>query len=159
MFLASRKTVVGLGKVIRNTAALFGITLLFFSLSRNFLLSQLLMVFAGFSVMVQMSSSNTIIQTLVDDDKRGRVMAFYTMAFMGTMPLGSLIAGSLASRIGAPGTLMIGGVFCLLGAATFAYNLPALRKVVRPIYIQMGIIPEVAEGIQRATNMRVPPHS
>lgn len=157
VFLASRKTVLGLGKIIRNTTTLFGIVLILFSLSREFLLSQLLMVGAGFSVMVQMSSSNTIIQTLVDDDKRGRVMAFYTMAFMGTMPLGSLIAGSFASKIGAPFTLIVGGVFCLLGASAFAYTLPALRKIVRPIYMQMGIIKEVADGLQSATNMRVPP--
>lgn len=99
VFLASRKTVLGLGKIIRNTTMFFGIALILFSFSKTFLLSQLLMIIAGFSMMVMMSSSNTIIQTLVDDDKRGRVMAFYTMAFMGTMPFGSLIAGSSASSV------------------------------------------------------------
>lgn len=159
VFLASRKTVIGLGKVIRNTTVLFGIVLILFSLSKHFILSQILMVGAGFSVMVQMSSCNTIIQTLVDVDKRGRVMSFYTMAFMGTMPLGSLIAGSFASKIGAPLTLIIGGLFCLMGALFFAYYLPSLRKIIRPIYIKMGILREVANGIQSATSMRVPPQS
>lgn len=157
IFLASRKTVLGLGKIIRNTTTVFGTALILFSLSKTFFISQILMIFAGFSMMVLMSSSNTIIQTLVDDDKRGRVMAFYTMAFMGTMPFGSLIAGSSASRIGAPFTLIICGIICLAGAGLFAYYLPALRKYARPVYVKMGIIREVADGIETASNLRVPP--
>lgn len=157
VFLASRKTVLGLGKIIRNTTMFFGIALILFSLSKTFLLSQLLMIVAGFSMMVMMSSSNTIIQTLVDDDKRGRVMAFYTMAFMGTMPFGSLIAGSSARSVGAPFTLIICGIICLAGAGLFAYYLPTLRKYARPVYVKMGIIREVADGIETASNLRVPP--
>jgi MFS family permease len=90
--------------------------------------------------MVQMTSTNTVLQTIVDEDKRGRVMSFYTMAFMGMVPFGSLFAGSLASAIGAPGTTMIGGISCILGSLLFAKKLPAFRKMVRPIYTERGII-------------------
>src|SRR4029078_4008375 len=93
-----------------------------------------LMVVTGLGFMVQMAVSNTILQTVVDSDKRGRVMSFYTMAFMGTAPFGSLIAGAGAERIGAPRTLLFGGIGCILGAAWFATSLPALRRDVRPIY-------------------------
>ena len=104
-------------------------------------------------MMMQMTSSNTILQTIVDDDKRGRVMSFYTMAFIGTAPFGSLLAGSLASTIGAPATLMIGGATCIAGAIFFARQLPEIKKTIRPIYMRMGIIPEVASGIQTATEL------
>ena len=89
-----------------------------------------------------MASSNTIIQTIVDDDKRGRVMSFYAMSFVGMMPFGSLLAGFIASKIGTPATVTIGGIACLIGAAVYAHKLPALRKMVHPIYEKMGIIPE-----------------
>ncbi len=101
----------------------------------------------GLGFMVQMAASNTLLQTLVDDDKRGRVMSFYTMAFMGTTPFGSLLAGTLASRIGAPNTLLLGGAGCVVAALWFASRLPGLRETVRPIYVQMGILPQAAEGI------------
>jgi MFS family permease len=93
--------------------------------------------------MVQMAASNTLLQTLVEDDKRGRVMSFYTMAFMGTTPFGSLLAGGLASRIGASHTIFLSGAGCLIAALWFASRLPGLRETVRPIYIKMGILPEV----------------
>jgi MFS family permease len=109
------------------------------------------MLFTGFGQMVQMASSNTILQTIIDDDKRGRVMSFYIMAFMGMTPFGSIYAGSLADRIGAPATLIIGGITCLAGSAIFFYRLPSLKKMVRPIYVKLGIIPEIALGIQSAT--------
>jgi MFS family permease len=95
--------------------------------------------------MVQMAASNTIIQTIVDDAKRGRVMSFYMMAFLGTAPFGSLMAGWLSSRIGAPHTLLVGGISCLAGAAWFAFRLPALRTLVRPIYVDLGILPQLIE--------------
>ena len=100
-----------------------------------------------------MAGSNTLLQTMVDDDKRGRVMSFFTMAFMGATPVGSLIAGSLASKIGAPWTVFAGGIICIAGAVIFAKRLPALKKLVRPINVKMGIIPEVAVGIQHATDL------
>ena len=107
--------------------------------------------------MVQMASSNTMIQTIVDDEKRGRVMSFYMMAFLGTAPFGSLIAGSLSSRIGAGHTLLVGGACCMLGAAWFTRNLPTIRKAVRPIYVRLGILPEVASGLVQAAELSVPP--
>lgn len=147
VYLASRKSILGLGKIIALAGSGFGLALVAFSLSRLLWLSLLLMLLSGFGMMVQMASSNVVLQTIVDDDKRGRVMSFYAMAFLGMAPFGSLFAGGLASRIGAPTTIMIGGVSCILGAIIFARKLPVLREMVRPIYVRMGIIPEVAWGI------------
>jgi MFS family permease len=140
VFLASRRSVLGLGRIIVIASALFGIGLIGFSFSRLFLFSAVLMVVTGFGMMVHMTSTNTVLQTIVDEDKRGRVMSFYTMAFMGMVPFGSLFAGSLASAIGAPETTMIGGISCILGAVLFAKKLPVLRKMVRPIYTEKGVI-------------------
>jgi MFS family permease len=156
-YLASRKSVLGLGKIIPLSAAVFGLGLIAFSLSRLFLLSLVLMLITGFGMIMQMASSNTILQTIVDDDKRGRVMSFYMMAFMGTAPFGSLLAGGLASSLGAPNTLIIGGISCVLGAIIFASKLSDLKKMVHPIYVRLGIISEVASGIQTATELTVPP--
>ena len=142
IYLASRKSVVGLGRIIVIASSLFGIGLIAFSFSRVFWLSLLIMLVTGFGMMVQMASSNTILQTLVEEDKRGRVMSFYTMAFMGMVPFGSLLAGSLADMIGAPKTVMIGGIACIIGSIMFAKKLPLLRSMVRPIYIKKGILPE-----------------
>jgi MFS family permease len=140
MFLASRRSVLGLGRIIVIASILFGMGLIGFSFSRLFVLSEILMVVTGFGMMVQMTSTNTVLQTLVDEDKRGRVMSFYTMAFMGMVPFGSLFAGSLASAIGAPETVMVGGISCILGSALFAKKLPVIRRMVRPIYMKRGII-------------------
>ncbi len=106
-----------------------------------------------------MAASNTVLQTIVDEDKRGRVMSFYTMAFMGTAPFGSLLAGAVADRIGAPHTLIWGGVGCVAGAIWFATALPRLREEVRPIYARIGILPEVAAGIHVTSDMIVPPQT
>jgi MFS family permease len=140
MFLASRKNVLGLGRIIVFAASVFGLGLIAFSLSRMFWLSMVLMPITGFGMMVQMTSSNTILQTIVEEDKRGRVMSFYTMAFMGMVPFGSLFAGSVAHRVGAPATVAIGGIACIVGSIAFARELPSLRKMVRPIYIEKGIL-------------------
>lgn len=158
-FLAARKSVVGLGKFIPGMAALFGCGLIAFSFSRVAWLSLLLMVVTGLGFMVQTAVSNTLIQTIVDEDKRGRVMSFYTMAFMGTAPFGSLLAGSLADRIGAPYTLLLGGTGCVVGAALFYRALPRLREFVRPIYRQKGILPELHTGTSAAAELSVPPNS
>ena len=107
--------------------------------------------------MEQMAASNTILQTIVDDDKRGRVMSFYSMAFMGMAPFGSLLAGAAATRIGAPMTLMIGGVSCVAGAVWFASMLPAIREAVRPIYRRMGILPEIAKAIETVSVLQASP--
>jgi MFS family permease len=159
MFLAARKTVLGLGKFIPLMAAAFGCGLIAFSFSRRLWLSLALMVVTGLGFMVQMAASNTVLQTIVEEDKRGRVMSFYTMAFMGTAPFGSLLAGSVAERIGAPYTLMFGGLGCILGALWFASTLPALRRAVRPIYVRIGILPEMAAGIQQTSELSVPPEA
>ncbi|HLV88024.1 MAG TPA: MFS transporter [Candidatus Sulfotelmatobacter sp.] len=152
--LAARKTVLGLGRVIPMTAAGFGAGLVGFGASRSFWLSMILLVGTGYCFMQQMASSNTILQTIVENTKRGRVMSFYAIAFQGVAPFGSLIAGAIAARIGAPHTLMIGGAICVCGAVLFASELPALRRLVRPIYARIGIIPEVAVGIQSATALQ-----
>lgn len=156
VYLAARKSVLGLGKIIPIAASLFGLGLIAFSLSRLQWLSLLMMIVTGFGMIVGMAASNTVLQTIVEDDKRGRIMSFYTMAIMGMAPFGSLMSGFLASRIGAPETLLLGGTACLLGAAVFATRLRALRKLVRPIYVKAGIIPEVAAGIQNAAELSRP---
>ena len=159
MFLAARKSVLGLGKFIPLMAAVFGAGLIAFSFTRVLWLSLILMIVTGLGFMVQMAVSNTVLQTIVDEDKRGRVMSFYTMAFMGTAPFGSLLAGSVADHIGAPHTLMFGGLGCIVGAIWFAQTLPALRRDVQPIYVKIGILPEVATGIQHSTELSVPPNA
>jgi MFS family permease len=156
LFLASRKSVLGLGRIISLSTIIFGVGLVAFSFSRIMLLSLLLLLIVGFEQIVQMASSNTLLQTIVDDDKRGRVMSFYIMAFMGATPLGSLISGYLASNIGAPWTLCIGGIACAVGAVMFLKKLPFLREMVRPIYINKGILPEITLGIHSATGLSAP---
>jgi MFS family permease len=157
LYLASRRSVLGLGKIIPLSATIFGFGLIAFSFSRIFVLSLGLILIAGLGMMMQMAGSNTIIQTIVEDDKRGRVMSFYTMAFIGTAPFGSLLAGGLANSIGAPHTLIFGGLLCIIGAVIFATRLPKLKKLIHPIYVKLGIISEVAIGIQTATELNVPP--
>jgi MFS family permease len=159
LYLASRRNVLGLEKIISLSAGIFGFGLITFSLSRLFLLSLVLMIITGLGMIMQMSSSNTILQTIVDDDKRGRVMSFYTMAFMGMVPFGSLLAGGLASTIGAPETIMIGGVSCILGSVIFGKKLPSLRRMTRPIYVKKGIISEEPIEIQKITELTTPPYN
>lgn len=155
--LAARKSVLGLGRVIPISACLFGVGLIAFGSSKVLWLSLLVVMLAGAGMMQQMAASNTVLQTIVDDDKRGRVMSFYSMAFMGMAPIGSLIAGIAATHIGAPHTLMIGGVFCILGAGWFAFHLPAIRASIRPIYIRLGILPETSRAIQTVSALLTPP--
>jgi MFS family permease len=150
-FLASRESVLKLGRIVPASAILFGAGLISLSFSRVFPLSLVLMVFIGLGLMLQAAASNTIIQTITDDDKRGRVMSFYTMAIMGTAPFGSLLAGGLAKVIGTPGTMLFGGISVITGALFFLRKLPELKTLVHPVYVKMGIIPEVAAGIQTAS--------
>jgi len=139
--LAIRKSVVGLGRMIYISTAMFGVALIFFGMSRNFWLSLFCMLFCGFGMMQQMAASNTIIQTIVEEDKRGRVMSFYTVAFVGMAPFGSLLSGALARAIGAPRTVMFSGACCIAGAIWFFSRLKSIRKLIRPIYINLGILP------------------
>ena len=141
LYLAARSTVLGLGRVMVLATLTFGASLIVFALSRTLWLSLLVLPLVGGGMMIETASTNTIIQTIVDESLRGRVMAFYAMAFMGTAPIGSLFAGALAARIGAPWTVVVGGIACLIGGLWFARRLPALREIVRPIYVTRGIIP------------------
>ena len=157
LWLATRRSVVGLGRIIVVACAAFGAGIIAFSFAPALWVAIPCLIVAGFGFIVQMASSNTIIQTIVDEDKRGRVMSFYMMAFLGTVPFGSLIAGWASSRIGAPHTLLVGGFCCLAGAAWFAAELPIIRVAVRPIYIRMGILPQVAAGLADTAELSVPP--
>jgi MFS family permease len=138
--LVIRKSVRGLTKMIPIAAAVFGIGLIAFGLSHVLWLSLLLMLFTGFGMMQGLTASNTIIQTLVPEDKRGRVMSYYTVAFVGMAPFGSLMAGALAHTIGAPHTVIVSGVACIAGSLWFWSRLESIRKDMRPIYEQLGIL-------------------
>jgi MFS family permease len=156
LYLASRQTVLGLGNTIVIGTLLFGVGLIGFAFSTILWFSLFLMLFTGFGMMVAMAASNTILQTIVDEDKRGRVMSYFGMAFLGMTPFGSLFAGVLAGWIGADNTVLVGGIACVAGAVIFAFRLPDLRRLVRPIYTRMGILPEVAAGVQSATDLTQP---
>lgn len=153
LFLASRRSVLGLGRVIVAATAVLGVGLMGFALSKLLWLSLLMMLLTGSGMMVQLAASNTILQTIVEPDKRGRVMSFYSMAFLGTAPFGSLCAGLLADRVGVSMTVLVSGAGCVLGGLLFAWSLGRLRAMVRPIYHRLGILPEVASGMQAATEL------
>src|SRR6185437_6013878 len=136
MYLAARPSVLGLGRAIVIATATFGVGLAAFALSHTLWLSLALLPIAGGGFMVQTASTNTILQTIVDERLRGRVMAF-----LGTAPIGSLVAGVVESRIGVQMTILLGGLACVAGASWFALRLPKLRAMIRPIYIERGIIP------------------
>ncbi len=156
-FLASRTSVVRMGYILPAASAVFAVGIAGFSFSSNVWMSALFMVLAGFGFMTHMAASNIVLQTIVDDDKRGRVMSFYSMAFMGMAPLGSLLAGTIASRIGAPNTLLAAGVLCMLFSLLFARKIPALRGTVSHIYARMEPSGPVMNGISAAVELTVPP--
>lgn len=141
IYLASRKTILGLGRLIAVGPAILGVGLIAFSLSRFLPLSLFTMLFVGLGTIFQVAAGNTVLQTIVEDEKRGRVMSLLTMSFLGTIPFGNLLGGALANHIGATNTLIIDGVVCILGSIYFSRLLPSLRQFVRPIYIERGIIP------------------
>jgi MFS family permease len=157
LYLASRQTVLGLGRIITGGAFLFGAALIAFGFSHWLPLSLLILPFVGLGMMVQMAGSNTILQTIVTEEKRGRVMSFYSMAFLGMAPFGSLLAGTLSSRIGPSWTVSLGGFCALIAALYFSRMLPRLREAVRPIYVEKGILPEAAVGVSNATELTRPP--
>jgi MFS family permease len=137
LVLAARKGLRGLGRWIALAAGGFGVSLILFSLSRSFWLSAALLVPAGFSMMIEMAASNTLIQMLTPDALRGRVMAVYSMMFMGMAPCGSLLAGTLAHHIGAPATVIVGGATCVVGAALFGWHLPKLKHEARQMIVAL----------------------
>jgi len=145
VFLASRKSVLGLGRMIFVAVLIFGSGIVIFSFSRVLVVSLLSLSLTGFGMMVHMASTNTILQTIVEDDKRGRMMSFFTLAFVGVAPFGSLLAGILAHQIGVPATLLLIGVLCFLASFLFRRQLPLLRTLVRPIYLQKGILDRIPE--------------
>ena len=148
--LVLRRSVRGLTKMIPIAAVMFGASLVAFGFSRWLWLSLFLMLFTGFGMMQGMTASNTIVQTLVPEDKRGRVMSYYTASFVGMAPFGSLLAGSLASWIGAPRTVMLTGSCCVAGGLWFWSRLPHIRREMRPIYEQLGIIAPVPETVEES---------
>jgi MFS family permease len=162
IYLASRRTVVGLGRLIAISSAVFGLALIAFAMSNHLWLSLLIVPVAGWGMITTFASANTILQTLAEDDKRGRVMSFFSMAFVGMTPFGILLSGIAAKRLTPPGgdpqigaarTIIIAGCVSLIAAFSFARKLPAIRKIVRPIYIQKGILPQVADGLRVADEM------
>ncbi|HAZ47506.1 MAG TPA: MFS transporter [Cyanobacteria bacterium UBA11369] len=139
VYLSTRKSIVGIGKIIAYSPALMGMAIVGFAVSRVMWFSLLMMLLSGLGFILQFASSNTFIQTIVEDDKRARVLSIYTMAFFGVIPFGNLFAGGLANYIGAPNTLILSGVICVLGSIYFARQLPSLKPLVQPIYAKLGI--------------------
>jgi MFS family permease len=150
IYLASRKSVVGLGRLIVFATVMFAVGIAVFALSSSIYLSLAALVVAGFGAMTLVASCNTILQTILEEEMRGRVMSFFTVAFMGMAPFGSFGAGTMAGIIGPRETLLLGAACCLVGAVLFGRNLPQIREKVRPIYAKMGIIREVAQGMETA---------
>jgi len=142
IYLASRKNVFGLDKIIVVSSCSFGVGLICFSFSRLVVLSMLFMAVTGFGMVVQLAASNTILQTIADDDKRGRVMSIFVMSFMGLAPFGSLLYGGLADVIGAPHTLLIGGVCVLTGGVIFARKFSSVKDMVHRAYVRKGLMPD-----------------
>ncbi len=139
VYLSTRKSIVGIGKIIAYSPALMGSAIVGFAVSRVMWISLLMMLLSGVGFILQFASSNTFIQTIVEDDKRARVLSIYTMAFFGVIPFGNLFAGGLANYIGAPNTLILSGVICILGSIYFSRQLPSLKPLVQPIYAKLGI--------------------
>lgn len=156
-YLLNKKTVLGLGKVIGVAVSIFGICLIAFSFSRVIVLSIIIMSLAGLGMMLHIASTNTLLQTLSEETKRGRVMSFYAMAFSGMTPFGSLLAGGLGSSLSAPTAILISGSVCTISAAFYIIKLPLIRDLIRPIYQSMGILPQIAKGVEQATNPTVKP--
>jgi MFS family permease len=158
LYMASRDSMLGLGRVLVLSTGLFGLGLIGFSCLRQVGVAALALVVASGGMMVLTAASNTVLQTLVEDDMRGRVMSLYTMAFMGMAPVGSLLAGSVATQMGAPQTVLLGGMCCLIGALVFARHLPALGVMVQPIYANMGLIRAATLRLQTVIDVCVHVH-
>lgn len=152
--LAARKQVFGLGKWVSFASAGLGVSLILFSFSRTFWLSLLLLVPVGFSMMIQMSSSNTLVQAMVPDALRGRVMSVYSMMFMGMAPFGALLAGTIAGYLGAPYTVALGGTACIAGSILFSLRLPKLASEGREMIVSLqmtGGVPASKASFQLPT--------
>jgi hypothetical protein len=157
VYLASRQSVLGLGRRMLIATGVLGAGMIAYSLSRNVPLSLGLLVVAGFCLIFQMASCNTLLQTIAEPDKQGRVMSLYAMAFMGMTPLGSLWSGKAAQWFSAPLALQVGGTACLCGAIAFSRMLPRLREQVRPIYERAGILPQMAAALETTAELQAAP--
>ncbi|MDZ8083584.1 MAG: MFS transporter [Nostoc sp. DcaGUA01] len=140
IYLATRQTILGIGKLIALAPAILGIGLISFSFSRFLPLSLFTMLFVGLGTILQIAASNTFLQTIVEEDKRGRLMSLYTMSFLGMIPVGNLLGGVLANRFGATNTLIFDGIACIICSIIFSKQLPTLRQIMRPIYEKKGIL-------------------
>ncbi len=152
MYLLNKKNVLGLGRLIIYAVIAFGISMILFSFSRVFIISSILIALAGLGTMLHIASTNTLLQTISEESKRGRVMSFYTMAFRGMSPFGSLFAGSAGSFLGAQLTLGLSGAISLVSVMVFYIKLPELRKLIKPIYENLGILPRVSKVVESETN-------
>ncbi len=152
MYLLNKKNVLGLGRLIIYAVIAFGISMILFSFSRVFIISSILIALAGLGTMLHIASTNTLLQTISEESKRGRVMSFYTMAFRGMSPFGSLFAGSAGSFLGAQLTLVLSGAISLVSVMVFYIKLPELRKLIKPIYENLGILPQVSKVVESETN-------
>jgi len=145
--MASRKTVIGLGRLISVSVAVLGLTIALASASPNMYFSLIVFFFGGLSMVLSLSSINTMLQTIADENKRGRVMSFYAMALMGATPFGNLLAGTLASGVGINFALLISGTVTILSGVWFGMKLKSLRRYVRPIYVNKGILPGLPDDM------------
>ncbi|HVU86212.1 MAG TPA: MFS transporter [Pirellulales bacterium] len=153
IYLTSRRSVLGLGRVIVIGSVALGAAMIVLASSSHLVLSLAALVVAGAAMLVQAASCNTLLQTIVDEDKRGRVMSLFAMAFMGMAPFGSLLAGSVATELGIRWTLALAGLVCVTAGGIFALHLRAIRPLIRPIYIAKGILPAVVADPQAATDI------
>jgi MFS family permease len=153
IYLASRKSIRGAGIRVAAGALIFGSGLIVAGLAHGLIVALFALFFVGLGMIVQLAISNTLLQTIVDDDKRGRVMSLYTMAFMGMAPFGSILGGALANHIGVQTTFLIGGIACAGGALLFATKIRSMRPMVLPIFVRKGIIPEIATGLGNASSL------
>jgi MFS family permease len=151
--MAARRSILGLSRRIGVAALLFGSAIFIFALSRYLMLSVAMLLVTGFAMMQHMASSNTILQTISDPTKRGRVMSYYTMAFMGMTPFGSLFGGAIAASFGAPRALAISGLVCIAAACAYFFYLPSIRRALHPIYIELGILPQMTKAIETASTL------
>ncbi len=148
--MAARRSILGLGGRIGLASLLFGTAMFVFALSRNLALSLLMLLVIGFAMMQHMAASNTILQTISAPAMRGRVMSYFSMSFMGMTPFGSLFGGAIAARFGAPRALAVSGLICIAAAASYFAVLPSIRRALRPIYSELGILPQIALPIDSA---------
>jgi MFS family permease len=155
LFLAARSSVLGLGRWIWIALVLMGIGFIAFAWATQFWMAFAALIVIGFGLMVQIAASNTLLQTIVEEDKRGRVMSFFTMAFLGMAPFGSLFTGYLVGAQGIPFAFIMIGCVCLVSALAFFVLLPGLRELIHPIYVRLNIISPLVAGIEAASELKL----